>query len=44
MHPDIKPGKLFPDIHLPDQEGNPFHLSTFMAGRPTIVVFVRGYY
>ena len=44
MHASLQPGTIFPDLELPDQAGNPFKLSGYMAGQPTIVVFVRGYY
>ena len=44
MRSDLTPGAIFPDIELPDQDGNRIKLSEYMAGQPAIVVFVRGYY
>jgi peroxiredoxin Q/BCP len=41
---DLKPGNLFPDFELPDQDGLPHRLSDLMGGWPTIVVFWRGGY
>jgi peroxiredoxin len=44
MRDDIRPGRQFPDIELPDQDGEPVRLSGLMRGFPTVVVFSRGYY
>jgi peroxiredoxin len=44
MRDDLNPGKLFPDFTLPDQDGQPFRLSEYMNGWPTVVTFVRGHY
>ena len=37
-------GKRFPDLELPDHEGNSTKLSQISAGFPLIVVFYRGYW
>ena len=41
---DLRPGERFPDIELPNQDGEATKLSGLMVGFPTIVVFSRGYY
>jgi len=40
---DIGPaiGARFPDLHLPDQTGEPIDLHQARAGRPAVVVFYR---
>ena len=44
MNHDLRPGRAFPDIELPNADGEPTKLSRLMVGFPTIVVFSRGYY
>jgi peroxiredoxin len=44
MREELRPGGVFPDIELPDQEGATVKLSSLMRGFPTVVVFSRGYY
>ena len=44
MRDDLRPGQMFPDIELPDQDGERRKLSTLMRGFPTALVFSRGYY
>lgn len=42
MREDLKPGNVFPDIELPNHEGQVVKLSEMMRGWPTIVTFARG--
>jgi peroxiredoxin len=44
MRETLKPGELFPDIELPNQDEETTKLSRLMAGFPIIVAFSRGYY
>jgi peroxiredoxin len=44
MRENLRPGERFPDIELPNQDGEATKLSGLMVGFPTIVVFSRGYY
>ena len=44
MRENLSPGKEFPDIELPNQDGVATKLSSLIAGFPIIVVFSRGYY
>lgn len=44
MRDDLKPGRVFPDIELPDQDERRVRLSDLMRGFPTVVVFSRGFY
>jgi peroxiredoxin len=44
MRENLRPGELFPDIDLPNQDEEPTKLSSLMAGFPMVVVFSRGYY
>jgi len=44
MRDDLRPGRAFPDIELPDHTGTAVKLSAIMRGFPTAVVFSRGYY
>jgi len=44
MRADLRPGDKFPDVELPDQDGERTKLSSLMGGFPTVVVFSRGYY
>lgn len=37
-------GKRFPDLELPDHDGNLTKLSQIGAGFPLVVVFYRGYW
>ena len=37
-------GKQFPDIELPDQDGQPVKLSEFVGKFPAILSFYRGYW
>ena len=42
MRPDIRPGAIFPDYELPDQDGVIRRLSEVAADQPTILVLSRG--
>ena len=44
MRENLRSGEGFPDIELPNQDGEATKLSSLMAGFPIIVVFSRGYY
>jgi hypothetical protein len=44
MRENLRPGELFPDIDLPNQDEEPTKLSSLMAGFPMVLVFSRGYY
>ena len=44
MRDDLQPGKLFPDVSLPDTQKEMVTLSEFMKGMPTVVTFNRGNY
>jgi peroxiredoxin len=44
MRNDLKPGQRFPDIELPNQDGQPTKLSSLIGGFPIVVVFSRGSY
>jgi peroxiredoxin len=44
MRDDLRPGRVFPDIELPDHDGESAKLSALMGGFPTIVAFSRGWY
>ena len=37
-------GKRFPDLELPDQDGQAVKLSALTGGFPLILVFYRGYW
>ena len=44
MREYLRPGEGFPDIELPNEDGEATKLSGLMVGFPTILVFSRGYY
>ena len=44
MREDLKPGNPFPDLSLPNQDGELVQLSRIMRGWPTILTFNRGNY
>jgi peroxiredoxin len=44
MRETLRPGEKFPDIELPNQNGELTKLSGLMRGFPIVVVFSRGYY
>ena len=44
MRENLRPGKPFPDIELPNHDEVATTLSDLMGGFPTVVVFSRGYY
>jgi peroxiredoxin len=44
MRENLRPGEQFPDVELPNQDGETAKLSSLMGGFPTVVVFSRGYY
>ena len=44
MKDNLKPGEKFPDIELPNHEGEVVKLSSIIRGFPTAVVFSRGYF
>ena len=44
MRKNLRPGEKFPDIELPNQDGELTKLSSLMGGFPTAMVFSRGYY
>ena len=44
MRKDLRAGEPFPDIELPNQDGETTKLSGLMGPSPTVVVFSRGYY
>ena len=44
MRDDLRPGKVFPDIELPDQDKELVKLSSLMRGFATALVFSRGWY
>ena len=44
MREDLKPGNLFPDFRLPDQDGREVSLSELMGGWPVVLTFNRGNY
>jgi len=37
-------GKRFPDLQLPDQDGEPARLSGISGGFPLLLIFYRGYW
>ena len=41
---NLKIGQKFPDIELPDQEGQPVKLSELVGKFPFILTFYRGYW
>ena len=44
MRPNLRSGEEFPDIELPNHEGEPTKLSNLIGGFPIVVVFSRGAY
>jgi peroxiredoxin len=44
MRADLRPGKPFPDIALPNQDEELTKLSSLTREFPAVVVFSRGYY
>ena len=44
MHPDLVPGRRFPDLELPDHNGVPRRLTELAEGDPLIVNFFRGWW
>jgi hypothetical protein len=44
MRENLRPGEMFPDIELVDENGELTNVSNLMRGFPTAVVFSRGYH
>jgi peroxiredoxin len=44
MNPDLRPGKRFPDLELPDHAGNLRRLSDLVGGDPAFLNFFRGFW
>jgi peroxiredoxin len=44
MRKNLRAGEPFPDIELPNHEGEPTKLSSLIGGFPIVVVFSRGAY
>lgn len=44
MRKNLRAGERFPDIELPNHDGQLTKLSSLMVGFPTVVVFSRGAY
>ena len=44
MRESLRPGEQFPDIELPNHDGDPTRISSLARGFPIIVVFSRGAY
>ena len=44
MHPDLVPGRHFPDLELPDHNGVPRRLTELAEGDPLVVNFFRGWW
>jgi peroxiredoxin len=44
MRKNLRAGEHFPDIELPNHEGEPTKLSSLIGGFPIVVVFSRGEY
>lgn len=44
MHPDLAPGRHFPDLELPDHNGVPRRLSELAEGDPLVLNFFRGWW
>ena len=44
MRQNLRPGERFPDIELPNHDGELTKLSNLSGGFPIIVVFSRGYF
>ena len=41
---NLKIGECFPDVELPDQDGQPVKLSALVGQFPFILSFYRGYW
>lgn len=41
---DLAPGSTFPDLRLPDADGNPRALSDLAGGDPVVLQFFRGWF
>lgn len=44
MHPDLVPGKQFPDLELPDHSGITRTLTELAEGDPVVLTFFRGWW
>jgi peroxiredoxin len=44
MHPNLVPGRRFPDLELPDHAGVPRRLSELAEGDPLVLNFFRGWW
>ena len=44
MHPDLVPGKTFPDLELPDHSGVVRTLTELAEGDPLVLTFFRGWW
>lgn len=44
MHPDLVPGKQFPDLELPDHSGITRKLTELAEGDPVVLTFFRGWW
>ena len=44
MRTNLRIGEQFPDIELPNHDGEPTKLSSIIGGFPIVVVFSRGFY
>jgi peroxiredoxin len=44
MRKNLQAGEQFPDIELPNHEGEPTKLSSLIGDFPIVVVFSRGAY
>lgn len=44
MHPDLVPGKQFPDLELPDHSGSTRTLTELAEGDPVVLTFFRGWW
>ncbi len=44
MRADLKPGNIFQDFELPDQDGEMVGLRDLMDGKPLVLTFNRGNY
>src|ERR671937_352704 len=44
MHPDLAPGKTFPDLRLPEHTGEELSLREIAKEQPLVLCFVRGWW
>ena len=44
MHPDLRPGRPFPDLRLPEHTGRELSLSEIAQEQPLVLCFVRGWW